>query len=30
MGVKKNYRPDWLDSENTMFINKLNNTTKNF
>ena len=30
MGVKTKYRPDWLDSENTIFINKLNHTTKNF
>jgi hypothetical protein len=30
MGVKKKFRPDWLDSENTIFINKLNNVTNNF
>ena len=30
MGVKTKYRPDWLDNENTIFINKLNHTTKNF
>ena len=30
MGVKKSFRPDWLQSENTLFINKLNFVTKNF
>lgn len=30
MGVKKKFRPDWLDSENTIFINKLNFLTNNF
>jgi hypothetical protein len=30
MGVKKKFRPDWLDSENTIFINKLNFITKNY
>ena len=30
MGVKKQFRPDWLDSENKLFINKLNNVAKNF
>jgi hypothetical protein len=30
MGVKQKFRPDWLDSENTIFINKLNFVTTNF
>ena len=30
MGVKKRYRPDWLDSENKLFINKLNHVAKNY
>lgn len=30
MGVKKSYRPEWLESENTLFINKLNFVTKHF
>ena len=30
LGVKKGFRPDWLESENTLFINKLNFVTKNF
>ena len=30
LGVKKKFRPDWLDSENTIFINKLNFVTNNF
>lgn len=30
MGVKRKYRPDWLDSENKLFINKLNHVTKNY
>ena len=30
MGVKKKYRPDWLDSENKLFINKLNFVAKNY
>jgi len=30
MGVKKKFRPDWLDSENSIFINKLNFITNNF
>lgn len=30
MGVKRAYRPDWLDSENTIFINKLNFVTEHF
>lgn len=30
MGVKKKFRPDWLTSENQMFINKLNYVVKNF
>ena len=24
LGIKQAYRPDWLDSENTLFINELN------
>ena len=28
--VKKRFRPDWLDSENTIFINKLNTVTQLF
>ena len=30
LGVKKNYRPDWLDSENKLFINKLNFVAQNY
>ena len=30
MGVKKKFRPDWLASENQMFINKLNYVVKHF
>jgi hypothetical protein len=30
MGVKRKFRPDWLDSENTLFINKLNFVTTNY
>lgn len=30
MGVKRKYRPDWLDSENKLFINKLNHVAKNY
>ena len=30
MGVKKTYRPEWLDDENTIFINKLNFVTQHF
>ena len=30
MGVKKQFRPDWLESENGIFINKLNFASKNF
>ena len=30
MGGKKAYRPDWLDSENGLFINNLNFCAKNF
>ena len=30
MGVKKKYRPEWLDSENTLFINKLNHMAKHY
>ena len=30
MGVKKAFRPEWLDSENALFINKLNYCAKNF
>ena len=30
MGVKRKFRPDWLDSENTIFINKLNFVTNNY
>ena len=30
MGVKRKYRPDWLDSENKLFINKLNFVAKNY
>ena len=29
MGVKKAFRPDWLESENTLFINQLNLVCKN-
>jgi hypothetical protein len=28
--VKKVYRPDWIDSENKIFINKLNKICENF
>ena len=28
--VKKRFRPDWLDNENTIFINKLNQVTQTF
>ena len=28
--VKKTYRPDWLDSENKIFINKLNFICENY
>ena len=30
MGVKKAYRPEWLDSENGLFVNKLNYCAKHF
>ena len=30
MGVKKAYRPDWLQEENTLFINKLNFVAKSY
>jgi len=30
LGVKKKFRPDWLDSENAIFINKLNHAAKHF
>lgn len=30
MGVKKAFRPDWLEEENKLFINKLNFVAKNF
>ena len=30
MGVKKKFKPDWLDTENKMFINKLNFVCKNY
>jgi len=30
MGVKKAVRPDYLDSENAIFINKLNFVAKNY
>ena len=30
MGVKKQYRPDWLTNENKMFINKLNSVCSHF
>lgn len=30
MGVKKKYRPEWLDQENKIFINKLNYLVKNY
>lgn len=30
MGVKKQYRPDWLTHENKLFINKLNFVAKNY
>ena len=30
MGVKKQYRPDWLTHENKIFVNKLNFVAKNY
>ena len=30
MGVKKAFRPEWLDSENALFVNKLNYCAKHF
>ena len=30
LGVKSTYRPDWLDSENKLFINELNFCAKHF
>ena len=30
LGVKKQFRPDWLDAENSLFINKLNFMSKNY
>ena len=30
MGVKKKYRPEWLDQENRVFINKLNAIVKTY
>mgnify|MGYP001050689773 CR=1 FL=1 len=30
IGVKKSFRPEWLDSENSLFINKLNYCAKHF
>jgi len=30
MGVKRAFRPEWLDSENGIFINNLNYCAKNF
>ena len=30
LDVKKAYRPEWLDAENTVFINELNFVTKHF
>lgn len=30
MGVKKQYRPDWLTHDNKIFINKLNFVAKNY
>jgi hypothetical protein len=30
MGVKKHYRPDWLQNDNKIFINKLNFVAKNY
>ena len=30
ISVKKAFRPEWLDAENTLFINKLNYCAKNF
>ena len=30
LGVKQKYRPDWLDSENKLFINNLNFVSKNY
>ena len=30
MGVKKQFRPDWLNNENKIFINKLNFICKNY
>lgn len=30
MGVKRAFRPEWLDSENGIFINNLNYCAKHF
>lgn len=30
LGVKQKYRPEWLDSENALFINKLNFVAKHY
>lgn len=30
LDVKKTYRPDWIDSENRIFINKLNFVCEHF
>ena len=30
LGVKQAYRPEWLESENALFINKLNFVAKNY
>jgi len=30
MGVKKAFRPDWLEEENKLFINNLNFVAKHF
>ena len=30
MGVKRAFRPEWLDSENGIFINNLNYCAKNY
>lgn len=30
LGVKQKFRPDWLDSENKLFVNKLNYVCTNF
>jgi hypothetical protein len=30
MGIKKQIRPDYLDAENTIFINKLNFVAANY